>query len=103
LCGQKEVAELTGVLRQELDPSADEDLVWVSLDRLETAHLFQEPIDCSARQRQDSRRRFLGKVGRISVLALLLPVVQSVVAPTAAQAQSGKDKPPKDKPPKDKD
>ncbi len=103
--GQKGVAELSGVLRQELDPSADEDLVWVSLDRLETAHLFQEPIDCSARQRRDSRRRFLGKVGRIGMLSLLLPVVESVVAPTAAQAQSGKDKPlkDKDKPFKDKD
>jgi hypothetical protein len=86
--GQNKVADLTGVLQRELDPSADDDLVWVSLDRLETAHLFQDPIGRSADQRRSSRRRFLEKVGRIAMLSLLVPVVESVVAPTAAQARS---------------
>ncbi len=86
--GRKEVADLAGVLRQKLDPCADEDLVRVSLNRLETAHLFQEPVGISVQDRRNSKRRFLRHAGHVAALALLAPIVESVVAPTAAHAKS---------------
>src|SRR6187397_647107 len=54
--GQKSITDLVGLLRQELNEVADENLVWVTLDRLSAAHLLQEPLQRSAEQARTSRR-----------------------------------------------
>jgi hypothetical protein len=87
--GEHTVAELAAMLRQELDPVADENLVWHTLDRLNAAHLLEEPRPRSTEEIRASRREFVRKVGLVGVVSLLLPVVTSVAAPAAAQAQMG--------------
>jgi len=87
--GQKSVREIAALLQQELNPAADEDLVWTSLEDLGAAQLLQEAVDQSAEQMQLSRRRVVQQMGVAGALSLLLPVVTSMVAPTPAEAASG--------------
>ena len=42
--GQRSITDLAKLLRAELDPVADEDLVLVAIDRLEASHLLEEPF-----------------------------------------------------------
>ena len=86
--GQRTVEDLVAVLRRELDPAADEDLVWLALERLSAAHLLETPVPRTADEVRTSRRHFVRKVGLVGALSLLLPVVATISAPTAAQAQS---------------
>jgi hypothetical protein len=87
--GQKTVPEIAALLQQELNPAADQDLVWVALDRLDAAHLLQEPLQRSLDQARASRRQFVRKVGLVGVLTTLLPAVILTPAPAVAQAVSG--------------
>lgn len=87
--GENSVAELAAILREELDPVADENLVWHALDRLNAARLLEEPLPRAAEQVRASRREFVRKVGLVGVASLLLPMVTSVTAPAPAQAQGG--------------
>src|SRR5207245_4978016 len=77
--GHKTVADLKRVLQDELNPAADEVIVWKALDRLGKARLLREPITRPAGM---TRRQALGKFGRGAALALLVPVVTSITAPT---------------------
>jgi hypothetical protein len=86
--GERTVAELATILRTELDPVADENLVWHALDRLNAAHLLEELAPRSADEMRASRRHFISKVGLVGVASLLLPLVTSVAAPAPAQAGS---------------
>jgi hypothetical protein len=87
--GKKSIIDLAAIMREELSPVADDDLVWVALDRLGAAKLLQEPLDRPAADSRQSRRQVVRKVGRVGVLAMLLPVVTTLAVPTPAQAQSG--------------
>jgi len=86
---QRSIADLAELLRAELDPVADEDLVLVAIDRLEAAHLLEEPFERTADQARTSRRQAVRKLGRVGVVTLLLPVVTTLVAPTPTQAGGG--------------
>jgi hypothetical protein len=86
--GEKSVADIAAALQKELNPAADENLVWMSLDHLGAAHLLHEPITRSAEQMRLSRRSVVRRVGMVGVLSLLMPAVTSIVAPTPAHAQS---------------
>lgn len=87
--GQRTVTDLVELLHGELGELADEDLVMVTLDRLEEQGLIE-----SGYVRRDpdvarmSRRRFIRRVGVVGSAALALPVVQGIVAPTPAAAAS---------------
>jgi coenzyme PQQ synthesis protein D (PqqD) len=88
LDGTRTVSDLVEVLAAEVGDVADEDLVMVSLDELGQAGLLE---DHSEREPDDvrlSRRRFIRRVGVVGTAALVLPVVRSIVAPTAASAQA---------------
>jgi len=88
--GTRTVDDLVAVLREEVGEIADEDLVMVTLDELAGHGLLEDGYE---RRDPDtarlSRRRFIRRVGVVGTAALALPVVQSVVAPALAQAQSG--------------
>jgi hypothetical protein len=86
--GEKSVADIAAALQKELNPAADENLVWVSLDHLGAVHLLQAPMQRSVEQIRLSRRSVVQKVGMVGVLSLLMPAVTSIVAPTPAHAQS---------------
>jgi DNA-binding transcriptional ArsR family regulator len=87
--GARSVAEIAAGLREQLGELADEDLVMVTLDRLEEQGLIE-----SGYVRRDlevtrlDRRRFIRGTGVVGAAALMLPVVQSVVAPAPAAAGS---------------
>ena len=86
--GEHTIADLATILRGELDPVADENLVWHALDRLNAAHLLEELEPRSTDEMRASRRRFISKVGLLGVASLLLPMVTSVAAPAPAETQS---------------
>ncbi len=82
--GQKTAADITSLLQKELNHPMDEDVVWLALDRLEKAHLLNEPIKRQTSETNISRRKVMMKLG----VAFLAPLVATIVAPTPAQAQS---------------
>jgi hypothetical protein len=84
LCdGRTTVGELARRLGRELDGPADEKLVWLSLERLERAHLLQERPPAPAKVGGYSRREL---VRRFGLVAATLPVVATILAPTPAEA-----------------
>lgn len=86
--GERSIADIAGILRTELDPAADENLVWHTLDHLSGVELLDAPVTRSMDEMRASRRQFIAKVGLVGVASLLLPVVTSVAAPAAAETIS---------------
>jgi hypothetical protein len=86
--GKRTPKQMATLLQKELNPEADETLVWVTLDRLSGANLLQAPLQRSREQARASRRQFVRKVGMVGALSLMIPVITTIVAPTPAQAQS---------------
>jgi hypothetical protein len=87
--GSRSVPELAESLRGQIGEVADEDLVMITLDRLQEQGLIADgyaPRDVAS-ARLD-RRRFIRRAGVVGAGALALPVVQSIVAPTPAAALS---------------
>jgi hypothetical protein len=82
--GRKTVADLKEILQSELNPAVDETLVWKALDRLGKANLLQEAVRPPAGM---TRRQALGKFGQTAALALLVPTITSITAPTPLQAK----------------
>jgi hypothetical protein len=65
-----------------------EEVVWLALDRLEKAHLLQGGLARPAGAGPVTRRDVLRKAALIGGMSVLIPVVQSMVAPTPAMAAS---------------
>jgi hypothetical protein len=86
--GQRTVPQMAAELQRELDPAVSEDLVWLTLDRLESCCLLEGFQLRSPEQTRMSRRRVVRNVGLVGALSLLLPTVTTLVVPTPAQAQS---------------
>ncbi len=81
--GRSTVPEITKSLERELKAPVGEDVVWLALDRLEKNHLLDGPA--AVRTGGISRRQAM-KLGLAAVVAL--PLVMSIVSPTAAQTAS---------------
>ena len=96
--GRTDVPALAAGLEHLLRVPIDADVVRLGLDQLAKAGLLQEPPEAPAAAVLVTRRALLRKLGQVGTVALLLPVVSSLVVPTAAMAQSRPPKPPK--PPK---
>ena len=87
--GRTSVADLARRLKDEADLPADEAVVWLALQRLAKTHLLEAGVVPQACAARCTRRDVLRKLGAAAGLAALLPAVQSIVAPEAAQAASG--------------
>jgi hypothetical protein len=83
--GQTSPAQIAQALQAELDLPDAQELVWLTLDRLEKAHLLAEAVVKPSGRKVLSRRQFLKSLG---VTAALLPVIHSIVAPGPVAAQS---------------
>jgi Coenzyme PQQ synthesis protein D (PqqD) len=87
--GQHTIEELVELLQERLGEVADPDLVMLTLDDLDEHGLLE-----SGYQGRDSdeatisRRRFMRRAGLAGAVAVSLPVVEMIVAPTPAAAQS---------------
>ena len=87
LCdGTNSVAEISDKMSRRLKTLVGEDLVWLALDQLNKDGLLENGENFGNHFSGLSRRDVIRKVGFASVIAL--PIISSIVAPSAAMAQS---------------
>jgi hypothetical protein len=84
--GKRTIGEINDILGKRLQTRTDEDIVWLALDQLSKEKLIDPAIDLGSKFEGMSRRQVIKKIGLGSMVAL--PVVASLVAPTAASAQT---------------
>jgi hypothetical protein len=80
--GSRSVAELAAVLDRHLGAPAGREAVWSALDALDRARLLRQRPARPWPARRLSRRELVRRLG----IAVVLPAVTSVLAPTPAQA-----------------
>lgn len=84
--GAKTVSEISELMSQKLGVLVGEDLVWLALQALEKENLLENSEELTDVLASLSRRKMIKRVGLASMAAL--PIIASVVAPTAAQQLS---------------
>jgi hypothetical protein len=84
--GEKSVAEISKLVSQKLNSPANEDLIWFALDQLKKENLIENGANLPNHFAGMSRREVIKKIGLGTMIAL--PVVASMVAPVAVEAQS---------------
>jgi hypothetical protein len=84
--GNTTVAEMTQLLASELQTPVADEVVWLALDQLGKSRLLQERWARPAGIDQMSRRALVRRLGFAATVTL--PLVSSIVAPTAAAAAS---------------
>ena len=83
-CDGENSIEAIAALLDAADPAGAEPGVWMALEELDAKGLLEDPADVPVSRREAIRKlAFAGAIG-----ALALPVVKSIVAPTAAQAST---------------
>jgi hypothetical protein len=84
LCdGSSSPSQIATALSRQLSAQVDESVVLLALDQLADAHLLVEP---EVPVERPSRRVAIRRIGVAA--AIVLPLVTSIVAPTAAQTAS---------------
>jgi hypothetical protein len=84
--GRTTVRDMVPLLA-EVGLPRDESVIWMALSQLDGAKLV-EPVEVPGSKRTFSRKEVLRVLGATAAMTLLLPAVDSVVAPLAAQAAS---------------
>lgn len=84
--GQTTVDELAKLMETEWHTPVSEDAVWLALDKLSKADLLEERVVLPAEKAGISRRSAVRRLGFGAMLAV--PVVMSLVSPTAAAVAS---------------
>ncbi len=84
--GKNSVADITKLFGNKSGTSVPEDLVWLALDQLKKENLIENKDEIVVDYNGMSRREVIRKVGLASVVAL--PLISSLIAPTAVSAQS---------------
>lgn len=84
--GNRTITEINSLIGQQLKTQTDEDIVWLALDQLSKEKLINPEIELSGKYEGMTRRQIVKKIGLGSMVAL--PVVLSLLAPVAAQANS---------------
>jgi hypothetical protein len=82
--GETGASEIARRLNAELDAPFNEELVWLALEQLEKQHLLDHSFSMPAQFTRLSRRQMIRNLGLAAAVAV--PVVTSIVAPTAVQA-----------------
>ncbi|HET6668891.1 MAG TPA: PqqD family protein [Pyrinomonadaceae bacterium] len=83
--GRRTVGEVAQALSREFKVPADEQTVWLALDQLSKFNLLEAKVTRPAGLPHISRRQMM-RIGAAAAFAL--PVIVSIVAPTAANAQT---------------
>lgn len=87
LCdGNNSVAEISRILSSKLKQPLTEDLIWLTLDRFKKDNLLEENEKFEIDFNGLSRRQVVSKIGLASMV--ILPIISSIVAPTAAHGAS---------------
>ena len=87
--GRTTPRDLARLLESEVGLPNDEAVVHLALERLARVRLLEEPVSRPSAVAHYSRRDVLRRLGAAAGVAILLPAVQSILAPDAAQAASG--------------
>ena len=82
--GASSVADVARAIADETNAPVDEDLVWLGVEQLSKSRLLEERVMLPEQKTGLSRREVIRRIGLAAAVAL--PVVTSIVAPTAAQA-----------------
>ena len=85
--GKKSVTEISQSLTKKLKQPITEDVIWLALDGFKKDNLLENNDQFEINFNGMSRRQVIRKIGFASMIAL--PLIASVVAPSAAAAQSG--------------
>jgi hypothetical protein len=85
--GTNSIAEIGELMSRNLKLNVSEEFVWLALDDLKKNGLLEKSETFEINFSGLNRRQIVKKVGLASLI--MLPIVTSVIAPTAAQAQSG--------------
>ncbi|MDQ3820179.1 MAG: PqqD family peptide modification chaperone [Acidobacteriota bacterium] len=84
--GRTTITELARFFEQSLATPIEEDLIWCALNQLERDHLLEQPIAFPIGKERISRRELVRRLGIGA--AIVIPIVTSIVAPSAAYAGS---------------
>lgn len=84
--GHTSVACMVQLLARAFKAPVDEAVVWLALEQLSRAHLLSERFPRPVQRTRVSRREALRTFGKVAAVAL--PVVTSLVVPTASEAAS---------------
>lgn len=82
--GEKDVAQIARRLSKEFKTEVGEDVVYLALEQLGKDHLLAERVALPAAMKGVSRRELMRRVGLATAVAL--PIVISIMSPTAAHA-----------------
>jgi hypothetical protein len=82
--GKTSVAQLGQQLENELKTRVEEEVVWLAVDQLDKSRLLKEKTTPDIGRIRLSRRELIKRAGVGAAIAL--PLVTSIIAPTAAQA-----------------
>lgn len=82
--GKTSVAAIARHLAGELKTPVDEDVVWLAIHQLEKSRLLSEETTPAEHKVGLSRRELIKRIGLGGAIAL--PLITSIIAPTAAQA-----------------
>ena len=86
--GRTTTTEIARLLGKQVNATVDEKLVWLALDQLGVNHLLANRPAAPASFAGLNRREMVRALGLAAAVAV--PVVTSIVAPTAAQAATCK-------------
>ncbi len=86
--GQTSIAQLTASQNESFGLATEEAVTKLGLRQLAKAHLLEEPRAFVENSPGLTRRALLGRLSMSGSIGLLLPLVTTIVAPTAAMAQS---------------
>jgi hypothetical protein len=82
--GQTTTQEIARRLQRDLDQPFNEALVWLALRQLNKIHLLEEPVGLPPQVAGISRREMVRTLGIAAAVAV--PLITSIVSPTAVQA-----------------
>jgi len=83
--GKKTVDQLRELMEQDAGARVPEEMVWLALDQLKQFSLLETPVTQPPRFANMSRRQMIRVAGTAAIAA---PVILSIIAPRAAEAQS---------------
>ncbi len=83
--GKTTIAKMTSLLREQLSTSVSADVVWFAVKQLRDFHLVESYGEDTVAMPLVSRRNLVLKY---APAALVLPLIMSISAPTAAQAST---------------
>ena len=82
--GKTSVTQIARAIESEINEPVAEDIVWLGVEQLNKNHLLRERTQFPEYKTGLSRREVMKRVGLAA--AITLPVVTSIIAPTATQA-----------------